>query len=87
MTESFSGATTGTRFASVWDAPPPGLRDADKSTREPLAGAGGTCTPANPENATKAVYWAIPMALNNWTNHDENATCALCMEVVSLSNE
>ena len=80
MTEiSFSGAkTTGQRFASVWDALPPGLRDADKSTREPLANAG---------NATGAIYWAASIASINWTDKTENATSAGCMESVRQSNE
>jgi hypothetical protein len=58
-----------------------------KSTREPLAGAGGTCTPVNAENATGAIYWGSSIASINWTDNTKNATGACCMESVRQSNE
>ena len=63
------------------------MRKSTKSTCEPLSGAGGTVTPASTENATKAIYWAFPIAISNWTDEAENATPACCIESAGSSNE
>jgi hypothetical protein len=81
------GVQMGKRFASVWDALPPGLRDATESTCEPLSGAAGTCTTARTENATKAILWAASIASNNWTDAAENATRPRDTEQHEVSNE
>ena len=61
--------------------------DGAKSTCEPLAGAGGTVSPASTENALQVVFVALPIATSNWTDDTENATPACCIEMAGSSNE
>lgn len=75
------------RFASVWDALPPGLHNTAKSPPESLSGAGGMVAHETTNNATKAIYGAMPIASFNWTKKHENATHAGCMEIVGFANE
>lgn len=63
------------------------IRNATKTAHEPLAGSLPAVGLDLPENATKAIYWAVPIATINWTDISENATCVRCTNQAEVSNE
>ena len=68
MSDFHSGETPNKRFESVWDALPHGLRDAAKSTTEPLSGARIAC---RPESATKGDLLGSTDSINQFDGETE----------------